>query len=583
MKRLLLVSILLASLVFGAQAITWQAGINGTYNATIDGQLVVMANVSGTYIVPVPIESTSADYFVGAGGGGGGFDMGAGGGAGGVLTTTLYNGTGSTISVSSSYAENLTVGTGGPGGTSSTYYGGDGANSSITSPSHPPLMARGGGGGGKSFIGNDGYQQGRPGGSGGGSGMQNTGGSTTYGGTGTPSQGNDGGLTTVYGGTGDYSNAGGGGYNTTGGSGSGSSDAAPTGGKGILSNITGDLTAFAGGGGGASSSTQSLSVYRGGRGGTNSPFYSATSGDVASCSGGGGGAQKNDATGNGGAGGSGIVILRFALNAGPTAAFTANKSSGLTPMTVSFNDTSIGTVTYWNVSFGSGEGWYNSTVFPATNITHIYSTGGTTYTVNWSVTNTYGTSYAQTNITLYNPAKSAFSLFNNAGTAPFTTYLYDTSTNLTPGPVTYQWDLGDGNTSTAQNLFFTWNKTGPYTVNHSVSNGLSTSYSVINVTVGTPTPPVVAPVASFYGGPQTGYPQLHVFLTDVSSNTPTSWNWSFGDGTYSTSQNPSHWYNVSGGFTVSLTATNSAGSNSTTQTFYWSRRETKNRFLFSQS
>lgn len=250
----------------------------------------------------------------------------------------------------------------------------------------------------------------------------------------------------------------------------------------------------------------------------------------------------------------------------PVVSFNSNATTGVNPMAVQFNDTSISApaIQYYNTSFGDGF-WENQTTFPATNITHLYSTQGN-YTVSHYVTNAQGTGSATGTIVVWGTANSQFSIFNIAGTARFTTYLYDTSTNLTPGPVTYGWDLGDGNTSTAQNLYFTWNKTGTYTINHSVNNSLSVSYSTANITVGTPTPPVVAPVAAFYGGPQIGYPPLHVFLTDVSSNTPTSWNWSFGDGTYSTSQNPSHWYNSSGFFTVGLTATNSAGSNSTTQT-----------------
>jgi PGF-pre-PGF domain-containing protein len=47
-----------------------------------------------------------------------------------------------------------------------------------------------------------------------------------------------------------------------------------------------------------------------------------------------------------------------------------------------------------------------------------------------------------------------------------------------------------------------------------------------------------------------------------------SWNWSFGDGSYITSQNPSHTYSVTGTYTVSLNATNSAGSNNATRSNY---------------
>jgi PKD repeat protein len=249
----------------------------------------------------------------------------------------------------------------------------------------------------------------------------------------------------------------------------------------------------------------------------------------------------------------------------PIVTFSATPTVGVNPLTVSFNDTTTsGTpITSWNVSLGDGS-WWNETAFPATNITHLYSTAGN-YTIDWYVSNAGGTGSASTTITVWGAVHSAFSMFNAAGTAPHTTYLYDQSTNLTPGPVTYLTDFGDGNTSTSQNVFYTWNATGTYNVTHTVSNGLSSSTSFTTVTVGTPTPPVVAPVASFYGSPTTGNVPLTVSFTDVSSNTPTSWNWSFGDGAYSELQNPSHIYTRSGFRTVALTATNSAGSNVTTR------------------
>jgi hypothetical protein len=55
-------------------------------------------------------------------------------------------------------------------------------------------------------------------------------------------------------------------------------------------------------------------------------------------------------------------------------------------------------------------------------------------------------------------------------------------------------------------------------------------------------------------------------FNDTSIGTPTSWNWSFGDGNYSTAQNPVHAYAYTGTFTVKLNATNAAGSNITTKT-----------------
>ena len=69
-----------------------------------------------------------------------------------------------------------------------------------------------------------------------------------------------------------------------------------------------------------------------------------------------------------------------------------------------------------------------------------------------------------------------------------------------------------------------------------------------------------APVAEFSGTPLTGEAPLTVTFTDASTNTPTSWAWTFGDGGTSTLQNPSKIYTNAGTYDVQLTATNSGGS-----------------------
>ena len=47
-----------------------------------------------------------------------------------------------------------------------------------------------------------------------------------------------------------------------------------------------------------------------------------------------------------------------------------------------------------------------------------------------------------------------------------------------------------------------------------------------------------APVANFISNVTSGTSPLTVQFTDTSTKLPTSWNWSFGDGNYSTLQNP---------------------------------------------
>lgn len=51
---------------------------------------------------------------------------------------------------------------------------------------------------------------------------------------------------------------------------------------------------------------------------------------------------------------------------------------------------------------------------------------------------------------------------------------------------------------------------------------------------------------------------------DQSANSPTSWQWSFGDGNVSTLQNPSHTYTSSGSYTVELITINPFGSDTIT-------------------
>jgi PKD repeat protein len=76
------------------------------------------------------------------------------------------------------------------------------------------------------------------------------------------------------------------------------------------------------------------------------------------------------------------------------------------------------------------------------------------------------------------------------------------------------------------------------------------------------------PGAGFTAYPPTGASPLTVDFTDTSSNYPTSWQWNFGDGTTSKLQNPQHTYTESGKYTVSLTVTNSAGSDSEVKSSY---------------
>ncbi len=93
-------------------------------------------------------------------------------------------------------------------------------------------------------------------------------------------------------------------------------------------------------------------------------------------------------------------------------------------------------------------------------------------------------------------------------------------------------------------------------VQDSGSSGYSVNYTPIT------------PVADFAAANTSGSDSLTVQFTDTSANYPTSWLWDFGDGTTSTEQNPTHTYTTPGVYTVKLTASNLAGSDTMTKTGY---------------
>jgi formylglycine-generating enzyme required for sulfatase activity len=82
----------------------------------------------------------------------------------------------------------------------------------------------------------------------------------------------------------------------------------------------------------------------------------------------------------------------------------------------------------------------------------------------------------------------------------------------------------------------------------------------------TPTPTPSPPTASFTFTPSSPGVGQALQFTDASTGSPTAWSWVFGDGGTSSAQNPSHAFVSAGTYSVSLTATNAAGSNSATRT-----------------
>ncbi|MFA6364015.1 PKD domain-containing protein [Methanoregula sp.] len=257
-----------------------------------------------------------------------------------------------------------------------------------------------------------------------------------------------------------------------------------------------------------------------------------------------------------------VLILPVSAVSTPEADFVSNLTDGTAPFGVLFIDESSNTPTTWLWSFGDGS---TSTL---KNPTHTYKTAGT-YSVTLTATNSAGSStitqtgYITVSTTGSGPV-AAFVTNVTSGTVPLSVLFVDSSTN---SPSSYIWSFGDGGTSTAQNPVHTYASAGTYAVTLTVTNsvGSNTLSQSGYITV---TKESATPVASFVATETSGSAPLVIQFVDSSTNSPTSWAWSFGDGSSSTSQNPDHIYTSVGTYTVTLTATNPAGSDTVTETDY---------------
>jgi PKD repeat protein len=264
------------------------------------------------------------------------------------------------------------------------------------------------------------------------------------------------------------------------------------------------------------------------------------------------------------AGGSNTVsktghIVVGAVATAPDAAFLSTVESGSAPLTVQFVDSSVNTPTAWVWSFGDGN---TSTL---QNPSHTYTTEGT-YTVTLTVTNTGGsdtmTKAGYISVTFAEPITS-FTSNVTRGPAPLYVGFTDTSNNT---PTSWKWKFGDDATSTDQNPTHKYTEPGKYTVSLTAKNsaGSNTTKMTDYITITS----VGVPVASFTADIRSGTIPFTTQFADTSSNTPTSWLWSFGDGSSSTEKNPAHSYAAAGTYSVSLTATNEAGNNTNVASNY---------------
>ncbi|HNR20457.1 MAG TPA: PKD domain-containing protein [Bacteroidia bacterium] len=250
-----------------------------------------------------------------------------------------------------------------------------------------------------------------------------------------------------------------------------------------------------------------------------------------------------------------------AINA-PIANFSGTPLTGCNSLTVTFTDASINTPTSWNWTFTGGV----PAAFVGQNPPPVNYAAPGTYTVSLTVSNASGSDVeTKTNyITVNNcpPPVADFSALPNNVCAGANIQFTDLSTN---SPTSWNWTFPGGvpGSTTTQNPIINYPVPGVYSVTLTATNayGNNTITKTNYITINNCPPP---PTASFTGTPTTLCAGGTVNFTDASTQSPTSWQWSFPGGTPATSiaQNPSVVYNTPGVYNVTLIATNSSGSGS---------------------
>jgi PKD repeat protein len=223
---------------------------------------------------------------------------------------------------------------------------------------------------------------------------------------------------------------------------------------------------------------------------------------------------------------------------------------------VTFTDTSVITPSSAFVArlWDFGDGVTSTLAAP----THSFTYGGS-FTVRLTVTTTGGCAQTVTRTVSVQGASVGFEAPASVCYVPGGVNVTLTNTTVYSGPEpAWQWDFGDGITSTDRSPAHTYTAPGAYTVTLYVSTTAGCAYAydkliqIEAVTASmTSTPPISA--CAWSG----------VVFTDTSlvSGTIVSRQWDFGDGQVSVGNDPvaTHVYTVGGTYVVTLTVTTSAG------------------------
>jgi gliding motility-associated-like protein len=255
------------------------------------------------------------------------------------------------------------------------------------------------------------------------------------------------------------------------------------------------------------------------------------------------------------------IVIPITVNAKPTAAFTT--TDVCQNLAAQFTDQSLGngdTINQWNWDIDFN-GATHTTDYTTQNPSHNYTTANT-YNVQLIITTVGGCSDTVINpITIHPMPVAGFNFTNqcDGNAVPFTDNSSVTSGNI----ATWNWNFGNNNTSANQNPTELYAGEGVYnvqliaTTNNGCSDTIAQQVSVY------PNPVVNFSPVDVCLNTATQFTDLTTVSNLFTSNSLAQWNWDFGDGVGTSSQqHPVYTYAQSGTFQATLTVTTNNGCSS---------------------
>ncbi|MFT7603637.1 MAG: PKD repeat protein, partial [Saprospiraceae bacterium] len=245
------------------------------------------------------------------------------------------------------------------------------------------------------------------------------------------------------------------------------------------------------------------------------------------------------------------LTLDFCITV-PVADFTLAPLSGCSPLIVNTTNNSIFDVS-WKWS-GSGATFSNSN---AENPTITYQNPGIYSGIQLIVTdiNNCQDTLVFTDSIAVDGVDVDFVSLPSGGCEPLTVAFFDNSSSFISAIQSWSWNIGNGlATSTETNTEYFFNNSGEYPVSLTVTNA-----SGCESTLTVPDAVNVSSISALFEADSVSCPTDTVLFINISTGANLTYNWDFGDGSFSNEINPGHRFSIPGTYNVCLNISDFTG------------------------